>query len=88
MQKTKQLFDYATTHPDAIITYRASDMVLARHSNASYLSESSSQSRAGGNFIMTDEYENPPNSGAVMTISQMIKKSCLWRRRQNFAHSL
>jgi len=34
-----QLLDYPATHPDAIITYQASDMVLAGHSNASYLSE-------------------------------------------------
>jgi hypothetical protein len=43
MQNTKKLvhhlLDYAATHPDIIITYRASDMVLAGHSNASYLSE-------------------------------------------------
>ena len=39
MQKVKQLLDYAATHLYAIITYHASDMVLAGHSNASYLSE-------------------------------------------------
>ena len=30
----------APTHPDAIITLHASDMVLAGHSDASHLSES------------------------------------------------
>jgi len=34
-----QLLDYTATHPDAIITYQASDMVLAGHSDAPYLSE-------------------------------------------------
>ena len=35
-----QLLDYATTHPDAIITcWQASDMVLAGRIDASYLSE-------------------------------------------------
>jgi hypothetical protein len=34
-----QLLDYAATYPDAITTYRASSMVLAGHSDASYLSE-------------------------------------------------
>ena len=38
--KIKQFLDYAATHPDAIVTYNASDMVLAGHSDASYLSES------------------------------------------------
>jgi hypothetical protein len=34
-----QFLDYVATHSDAIITYQASGMVLAGHSNASYLSE-------------------------------------------------
>ena len=55
MQKSKELLEYATTHPNAIITYRDGDMVLAGHSNASYLSESISRSRAGGHIFMTDE---------------------------------
>ena len=39
MENVKQLLDYAATHPDAIITYSVSNMVLAGHSYASYLSE-------------------------------------------------
>ena len=39
MQKVKQFLDYACTHPDSIVTYDASDMVLAGHSDASDLSE-------------------------------------------------
>ena len=31
--------DYAATHPDAVLTYRKNDMLLAVHSDASYLSE-------------------------------------------------
>ena len=31
MKRCKVFLDYATTHPDAIITYRASDMILAIH---------------------------------------------------------
>ena len=31
--KIKQFLDYAATHPDAIVTYNASDMVLAGHSD-------------------------------------------------------
>ena len=39
-EKVKQLLDYTVAHPDTIVTYNASDMVLAAHSNdASYLSE-------------------------------------------------
>ena len=50
MHKVNQYLDYAATHLDAIITYRASNMILPAHSDASYLSESKARSRAGGNF--------------------------------------
>ena len=39
MKKCKKFLNYAATHPDAVLTYRASDMVLACHSDASYLIE-------------------------------------------------
>jgi hypothetical protein len=77
MQNTKklvhQLFDYAATHPDAIITYQASDMVLPGHSDASYLSETNARSRAGGHFFMSNDKAIPSNNGAILTISQIIK---------------
>eukprot|EP00804_Cyclotella_cryptica_P012525 CCRYP_017709-RA/>CCRYP_017709-RA protein AED:0.38 eAED:0.38 QI:0/0/0/1/1/1/2/0/312 len=50
MSKIHQFLDYAMTHPDAMITYRASNMILAVHSGASYLSETKARSRAGGHF--------------------------------------
>jgi hypothetical protein len=37
MEKAKQLLDYLATHPDATIHYRASDMIMNVHSDASYL---------------------------------------------------
>ena len=73
MTKVKQFLDYAATHPDAIITYHASDMVLAGHSDASYLSKTKAHSRAGGNFFMSSETADPSNNGAVLATSQVIK---------------
>jgi hypothetical protein len=77
MQNTKklvhQLLDYAATHPNAIITYQASDMVLADHSNASYLSETNANSRAGGHSFMSNDEAIPSNNGAIITILQIIK---------------
>jgi hypothetical protein len=35
-----QLLDYAATHPDAVIHFCSSPMILSIHSDASYLSES------------------------------------------------
>jgi hypothetical protein len=77
MQNTKklvhQLLDYTATHPNAIITYQASNMVLAGHSNASYFSETNARSRAGRHFFMSDDEAIPSNFGVILTISQIIK---------------
>jgi hypothetical protein len=48
----EQFLDYMWTHPDAVIRYRASDMVLNVHSNTSYLSARCARSRAGGYFFL------------------------------------
>ena len=48
MEKAKQLLDYLATYPNATIRFRASDMIMNVHSNASYLSESDARSRACG----------------------------------------
>ena len=40
MKKCKQLLNYAASHEEAILTYKKSDMVLAIHSVASYVSKS------------------------------------------------
>ncbi len=68
-----QFLDYAATHPDAIITYQASNMVLAGHSNTSYLSETNARSQAGGHLFMSNKDALPPNNGAVLTIAQIFK---------------
>ena len=73
MTLSKKILDYAAYHPDAIITYHASYMVLLVHSDASYLSESKTRSRAGGHFFMYKNSLIPANNGAVFTISQIIK---------------
>ena len=73
MRKIKQLLNYAATHPDASVTYRSSNMVLAVHSDASYLSETKSQIRAGGHFFMASNIAIPENNGAVHTVAQIIK---------------
>ena len=48
-------------------------MILAAHSNASYLSESKARSRAGGHFFLSEDTTFPSNNGAILTISQIIK---------------
>jgi hypothetical protein len=73
MQKCLQFLDYAASQEEAILTYRASDMKLAIHSDASYLSEPKARSRAGGHMFMAGSKEIPINNGAVLNISQIIK---------------
>jgi len=74
MKKTLQFLDYAATHPKAILTYRRSDMKLALHSDASYLSERDARSRVGGHHFLSEETDDPPNNGAVLNISKIIKQ--------------
>jgi len=39
IKKTKQFLDYVASHPNAILTFRASSTVLVVHSDASYLTK-------------------------------------------------
>ena len=73
MEKCLYFLDYAATHPDAILTYSASDMILSVHSDASYLTEPKARSRAGGHFCLSNNAEYPPNNGAVLNIAQIIR---------------
>jgi hypothetical protein len=50
-----QLLDYATTHPNAGICYLASNMILAIHTDASYLSEHNVCSWASAHFYLTTQ---------------------------------
>ena len=77
---TLWLLNYAATHPDATIRYTASDMVLHIHSDASYLSEPRSRSRAGGHYFMCDirpDMSKPPTTcphlnGPIHSISCIV----------------
>jgi hypothetical protein len=73
VEHTKQLLDYLATQEDAVLTYNKSDMILAVHSDASYLSEPGARSRAGGHFFLSTNAEIPPNNGAILNISHVIK---------------
>ena len=52
MEKAKQLLDYLATNPDATIWFKASNMILNVHSDASYLLESNARSCICGHFLM------------------------------------
>eukprot|EP00804_Cyclotella_cryptica_P025721 CCRYP_002920-RE/>CCRYP_002920-RE protein AED:0.43 eAED:0.47 QI:0/-1/0/1/-1/1/1/0/186 len=73
MTQTLQLLDYLATQEEAVLTYHASDMVLAAHSGASYLSEPQARGRAGGHFFLSSNADIPPNNGAILNIAHIIK---------------
>ena len=73
LQNTKQFLDYAASNGNAMLTYGASDMVVAIHSDASYLNEKQAQSRAGGHFFLSNTDVFPPNNGVVLNTTQIIK---------------
>ncbi len=60
MSKIKQLLDYIASQEDAVLTYQASDMILAIYSDASYLSEAMARSRAGGHHFLSKDVAFPP----------------------------
>ncbi len=55
MDKLAELLKYCATHPDAIVRFTASNMVLAVESDASYLSVVNARSCAVGYFYMTNK---------------------------------
>jgi len=73
MRQTLQLLDYIAMQAYAVLSYHTSNMVLAVHSNASYLSKPKAHSRAGGHFFLSSDTTVPPNNGAVLNITHIIK---------------
>ena len=73
MRQTLQILDYLATQEEAVLTYNASDMILAVHINASYLSDPKAQSRAGGHFFLSGNTTIPANNGAILNIAHIIK---------------
>ncbi len=73
MDKVKQFLDYVASHVDPVLTYSASNMMLAGHSDGSYLSERNTRSRASGHWFLSNDSADPPFNGAILNISQIIK---------------
>ena len=73
MKHTQQLLDYIATQEESVITYNASNMKLATHSDASYLSEPQAKIRAGGYFFFSNESTISQNNGVVLNIAHIIK---------------
>ena len=55
MDQTLYFLDYLVSHPNAILGFKASDMVLNVHSDASYLTGPNSCSHAGDLFLLAGD---------------------------------
>jgi hypothetical protein len=73
MSLGKWLLDYVATQPNTVLTYKKSDMILAIHSDASYLSKASARSQVGGHFFCSKDSENPHNDSTVHNVSKILK---------------
>ena len=68
-----QILDHVATYPNAGILFRASGMVLAGHSDATYLNVSKARSHAGVHIMLSEETPVPTRNGPVLTIAKIIK---------------
>jgi hypothetical protein len=59
---------------DGILSYHASNMVLAVHSGASYLSKPKAQSQAGGHFFLSSNTTVQPINGEILNKAHIMKK--------------
>ena len=76
LKRTEDLLDYAATHPNAKVLYRASDMVLQIHMDASYLSETKARSRAAGHYFLgwlPHDNQLIRLNGAIYTMCTVLK---------------
>ena len=73
MAQTLQFLDYIVTQEEAVLTFQASDMKLASHRDASYLSEPKVRSCAGEHFFLSINSSIPQNNSDVLKIEHIIK---------------
>jgi hypothetical protein len=68
------MLNYLATHPDAAISYHASDMILHIHSDASYLSVSNARSRLGGLFFLGNKSPKQDTlNGSSLNVASVMK---------------
>jgi hypothetical protein len=65
MKAVVQLLNYCATHPDAVVRYSASDMVMHIESDASYLSAAKARSHSAGYHFLSDRPSDPPDPTAA-----------------------
>jgi hypothetical protein len=74
------LLDYCSTHPNAIIRYKASDMILHTSSDASYNGEPKAKSRSAGFHYLSQHpgdknLMHPTLNGPILVTSVLIQET-------------
>jgi uncharacterized membrane protein len=59
IERTRKLLDCIASREDTVITYHASDMFLAVHSDAGYNNVEEARSRAGEYFFLASNVDIP-----------------------------
>ena len=72
-ERVLHLLDYLATHPDAVVRFYKSDMILNVHSDASYLSAPKARSRAAGYFFLG----SMPRDGYPIALNGAIHVLCV-----------
>ena len=72
LKRVQQLLHYMHSNPTAVIRFRASNMILNVHSDASYMSAGKGRSRAGGYFFLG----SMPRDGEPIQLNGNIAITC------------
>ena len=70
-KSANNLLDYLATYQNDGITYRSSSTILAAQSDAAYLNETCSCSRAGSHILCSDNKPIPGDNGPVLSMDQI-----------------
>ena len=71
--KCAKLMDYLHTHPNAVVRFHASDMILYIESNAAYLILPKASSRIASIFYLSNATAGrPPLNGAIQVIFKIL----------------
>jgi len=81
MRALVRLLDYVATHPDAVLRFRRSGMILTIHADGSYLSAPRARSRVASFFCLSEAQpeqlspDDPPArlNGGILVISRILK---------------
>ncbi len=80
-----QFLNYVATHPIASLCYKACNMILSAHTDASYLSKPGGESRAAGHFYLSNHNDKDFNNGTILTLSTIIKHVMLLASKAKLA---